>query len=159
MVICIGFSVFFYHPRHPGNLARPAGDIGAWRLDQQGSTKGQIAVDGDAIRVKIDQIDGISFHLELYQHSTTLIGGRRYRVRFKAKSDNPIVFKVAAIINHPDWHNLGLNEETGTTREWKDFDYTFTATGADGQGDKVPSFLIGYTVGTLWIKDLLVEEA
>jgi hypothetical protein len=156
-VIVVVLAILLYRPRQEGNLVGPAAELASWHWEQQGKASGGVTIDGDAVKVQVLAVDGVSYHLQLFQQKAVLYNGRTYRVRFKAKADRPYTLKVAAGINHPDYHEMGMAQEVSMTSDWQPYEFTFRAEGADGQRNKIPSFVCAYALGTFWVKDLTVE--
>jgi hypothetical protein len=54
--------------------------------------------------------------------------------------------------------NQGLDTSFALIDRWAPFESRFTAEHANGHPSRAPAFVLGGTVGTIWIKNLMVEE-
>lgn len=140
-----------------GNILKPANDVKNWRLEQHESAKGTIAVEGDAIVFDVTET-GDDWHLQAFQTPLDLKNDAEYAVTFKAKAGEERPVRVQAGIDEEDWHNIGLDEEVTLGKEWKDYEYKFTATDVRPMKNRV-GFVMGMAKGKVFVKDLVVKPA
>ena len=131
--------------------------MGAWQWFQYGNASGSVALDGDALRCTILRASTNEADLLLYQVGTAVENGRTYRIKFSAKADKDRVMVVNSSVNHMMYTNIGLKVPVPLTKEWQPFQYIFVGENADGLNDRLPTFVVGQTTGTVWIKDVVLE--
>ena len=78
-------------------------------------------------------------------------GGTTYAVRFRAKADAPRSIQLAAEVEEPDWHSIGLREAVLLTEDWQTYQYEFQAKDIAALNRIV--FWLGDCTGTVWIAD------
>ena len=148
-------------PTGPGLLSRTL----PWTIEHQGTSQAGLTGIGEempmpsnavGIVVRVPQVDGTAWHVQVHQTGIDLHDGETYTVTFQAKADAARTLPVAASLDQSDWHNVGLDENAALTTEWKPFSYVFTA------HDAVPyharlAFTLGGQTGTVWIDDLQIH--
>jgi hypothetical protein len=153
----IGFLVF-HKPHQQGNLVKPITQIGQWYWQAIDPAKAVVSAEGDALRCDISKTDGTAWHVQYMFKKVTLVEGRQYRLRFAARATPDMVIVLSANAEWMDHHTIGLEKQVPLINQWVPYDYTFIAEKADGRPDRVPIFGMGTGVGTVWIKDLVLEE-
>jgi hypothetical protein len=159
VIALVTFSVEF-HNWHRRNLVRPVTDLQAWTWAQMPGASGGVSIDGDAMKFDLLKITPEIWRLQVFQRTVVLKEGQAYRVSFQAKASKQRTIVVGD--GHPpvgsDLGTMGFNETPLLGTDWKPYEYTFTAHNVDGQTDKLPWFQLGSTDGTVWIKDVEVNE-
>ena len=104
------------------------------------------------------KVDGTDWHLQAYRPRVDLEEGRQYTLKFKAVADGDVerTTKVIAQVHHDDFHNVGLSAEFKATKQWKDYEFTFTAKNVSLQRKHRLVFIFGNELGTIRIKDLIL---
>ena len=141
-----------------GNLLKPTADVKSWRLEQHEEGKGTIAVDAGAIVFDVTTPGGEEWHVQAFQTPLDLKNGIEYAVSFKAKASEERAVKLQAGIDEEDWHNIGLDEEVTLGKEWKDYEYKFTAADVRPMKNRV-GFVMGTSKGKVYVKDMVVKQA
>ncbi|MDB5294112.1 MAG: glycoside hydrolase family 16 [Phycisphaerales bacterium] len=143
-------------PAADGNVAKPTADVKSWRLEQHEEAKATIAVDAGAVVFDVTKDDGTDWHAQAFQTPVELKDGQEYAVTFSAKASDERAVKVQAAIDEEDWHPVGLDEEVALGKEWKAYDYKFTAADVRANKNRV-GFVFGQAKGKVWVKDLVVK--
>ena len=93
------------------------------------------------------------------KYTCTLVEGRQYHLTFTAKADHSRSMGVCAESGGLDLPvTMGLRASVEVPAEWKTFDYYFKASHVDGKPDKVPAVIMGGSVGTIWFKEIVLQE-
>lgn len=145
-------------PAADGNVLQKTDDVKSWRLEQHETAKGTIAAEDGAIAFDVTKEDGNDWHVQAFQTPVTLKKDVEYVVTFKAKAAAERAVKVQAGIDEEDWHNVGLDEEVTLGKQWKDYEYKFTADNVSATKNRV-GFVLGMAKGKVWVKDLVVKPA
>jgi hypothetical protein len=141
------------------NLVTPIASTGTGWVFQSGKTApAAFHAEGDAMRIDIAGVDQEAWHIQGFHTDTKLREGAQYQIRFEAKSDHPFVATVQAVSESSDFHNIGLDTKIALTNQWSPYTFTFVAHALDGHSARVPLFLLGSDTGTVWIKNVVVEE-
>jgi len=156
ILTCIGAAA----PESPveGNIARKTDEVKNWRFEQHEDAKGTISVESGAIVFDVTKDDGTDWHVQAFQTPLDLKDGTEYIVTFKAKSEGVRPARLQAGIDEDDWHNVGLDEEITLGREWKDYDYKFTANDTRPMKNRI-GFVLGMEKGKVYVKDLVLKPA
>jgi hypothetical protein len=157
VVSVIGFLVF-HRSHQSGNLVKPITQIGQWNWQDTSPAKAALSAEGDALRCDITEVDGTDWHVQYMFQKITLVEGRQYRIRFNARASRDFVIRLVATNGWSGQDALGLNKEIALIGRWMPYDFTFTAEKTNGRPDRVPIFVMGTAVGTVWIKDVVMEE-
>jgi hypothetical protein len=64
---------------------------------------------------------------------------------------------LLGLINEEDWHEIGLHETLGPSDDFKEFEFTFTATDVKETNNRI-GFVLGDSKGTVSVKDLTLTE-
>jgi hypothetical protein len=139
------------------NLLKPTNKVESWRFEQHEGGKGEIKVDGDAIKFTVKESDGTDWHVQAVQTDLDLKEGKEYTVKFKAKASTDRSVGVHAGIDQEDWHQIGLGDSAYLTKEFKDQSFTFTATGVVAKKNRI-AIVLGLDKGDVWIKDMTLTE-
>ena len=140
------------------NVLKPTADVKNWRLEQHEEAKATIAAADGAVVFDVTNEDGTDWHVQAFQTPVDLKNDVEYRVTFKAKADAERAVKVQAGIDEDDWHVVGLDEEVTLGKEWKEYEYKFTATDTRAMKNRV-GFVMGMAKGKVYVKDLVVAQA
>ena len=65
---------------------------------------------------------------------------------------------LLGLINQEDWHEIGLHEEMGSSDDFKQYEFTFTALNDVVPNNNRIGFVLGADKGTVSIKDLTLTE-
>jgi hypothetical protein len=139
------------------NMLKPANDPESWRLELAEGGKGDMKANGDAIVFNVAEIDGTDWHVQAYQTKLDLKNGKDYVVKFKAKAPKATLLLVVCGIDQEDWHEVGLHEELGPSEDFKQYEFTFTASDVAEDNNRL-GFVMGNDKGTVSIKDLSLTE-
>ena len=145
-------------PKDTKNLLPPTNKPDSWRFEQHESAKGNIKAEGDAIALTVTETDGTEWHVQAARPNLDLKEGKQYTFAFKAKADADRSIQVNAMIDQDDWHNIGLSETLELTKDWKPFEYTFTAENVAGMKKNRITVVIGNEKGTVLIKEMTLIE-
>jgi hypothetical protein len=141
-----------------GNLLKPANKAENWRFEQHEQGKGKMTPEGEAMVFTVTEADGTDWHVQAFQTPLDLKDGTEYVVTFKAKAADARSVKVQAGIDEEDYHTIGLDEQVDIGKDWKDYEYKFTA--ADTKPNKNRfGFVLGGEKGTVHVKDLVLKPA
>ncbi|HEX4794365.1 MAG TPA: carbohydrate binding domain-containing protein [Humisphaera sp.] len=138
------------------SLTRKTDDVKNWRLEQHEQAKGAIAAVDGAIVFDVTKEDGTDWHVQAFQSPIAVKENQEYTITFKAKADAERPIKVQAGIDVDDWHLIGLDEDITLTKEWKDYQYTFTANNVSKEKNRV-GIMLGMATGKVYVKDLAMK--
>jgi hypothetical protein len=159
IVVCsVAAFLVFHRPLHEGSLIKPVTNLTAWQWKQYTSANGSINLDGDALRCDILNVGESASQLVLYQSIPSLRDGQNYRLTFNAKADKNLPIIAAASLGWKDFHSVGLYKQVALTQEWKKYELPFKGERTDGHEVHAPIFLMGLSTGTIWLKDVVLEE-
>lgn len=139
------------------NMLKPTNKVDSWRFEQHDGGKGEIKVDGDAIKFTVKETDGTDWHVQAIQTDLDLKEGKEYTVKFKAKASDDRSVGVHAGIDQEDWHQIGLGDSAYLTKEFKEQSFTFTASNVVAKKNRI-AIVIGLDKGDVWIKDMTLTE-
>jgi dipeptidyl aminopeptidase/acylaminoacyl peptidase len=120
------------------------------------SAQATLAREGDAYRVQVTAGFGVDWHAQVFQSFDDLQEGATYVVRFRAKADVPRKLVLAAQIDDPDWHLVGLRKVVSLTQDWREYQYEFQAKNL-GTRNRV-YIPLGDRKGTVWIADFTLAK-
>ncbi|HEX8912293.1 MAG TPA: carbohydrate binding domain-containing protein [Humisphaera sp.] len=140
------------------NVVKPTADVKNWRLEQHEEAKATIAAADGAIVFDVTKEDGTDWHVQAFQTPVELKNQQAYVVTFQAKADAERAVKVQAGIDEEDWHPVGLDEEVTLGKEWKAYEYKFTAEDVKPVKNRI-GFVLGQAKGKVYVKDLVVKPA
>jgi hypothetical protein len=162
ITVAIIGCIFFLPRKHQAghvNLVKPITQVGSgWHHDYEKWLQVNMTAEGDALRVDIPQTDKMPEHAQCYFDGAPLKDGSQYRLRFEAKADKQFIMRVQAAVIYRGYPNAGLDERVPLVTEWLPYTYTFTAGGMNGRTARIPLFLLGTDTGTVWIKNVVLEE-
>src|SRR4051812_13180534 len=156
VLVLSGLALFAADKPAAKNVVNKTDDVKNWRLEQHEEAKGTIAAADGAIVFDVTKEDGTEWHVQAFQTPIDLKEGQEYIVTFKAKADGERVMKVQAGIDVEDWHTIGLDEEVTLGKEWKDYEYKFTAADVKAMKNRI-GFVLGMAKGKVYVKDLVVH--
>jgi hypothetical protein len=139
------------------NLLKPTNELESWVFQLTDDGQGEMKVDGDAIVFHTTQTTGTDWHVQAYQTEVDLKEGQNYVVKFQMKSPEPVQRLLVGQINEEDWHEIGLHEDLQPTKDYKDYEFTFTATDVVDKNNRI-GFVLGIDKGVVSIKDLTLTE-
>ena len=139
------------------NLLKPANDLESWKFELTEAGKGEMKLDGDSIVFTVTETTGTNWHVQAYQVGVALKEGKQYVIKFKMQSPDAAQVLLIGQINEEDWHEFGLHEEIFPGKEFKDYEFTFTATNAKEDNNRI-GFVLGTTKGTTIVKDLTLTD-
>jgi hypothetical protein len=149
------------HARAGNNLIPAASDLTAWQWGQDVSTKGRFFLEDGAIRCDSLEVDQNPWHLGLSHNGIVLESGHRYHIAFSAKADQlrKIMVRGDQAGHGGKWDGIGLEESVLLDTQWSNHEVTFTPIdSATGHVVTLPIFSVGDKVGTVWIKNVVVEK-
>lgn len=135
------------------NLLKKTADVDSWRLEQHESGKGKIEVKDEAIVFTVETPGSENWHVQAYQVDLDLKDDQDYTLKFKISSPNRHFVLVVAGIDEDDYHEIGLHEEFLASSEFKEHEFTFTATDT-AKGKNRVGFVIGTEKGAVSVKDI-----
>src|SRR3990172_13064615 len=130
------------------NLLMPTNDTDSWVLELSEDAKGEMKVDADAIVFKTTKTNGTDWHVQTYQTGLDLEDGKHYVVKFQMKSPDEVTVVLVGQIHEEDWHEIGLHEEIQPEKEYKDYEYEFTATDTVEENNRI-GFVLGISEGEM----------
>jgi hypothetical protein len=137
------------------NLLKPANKAQSWRLEQHEQGKGKMEPADDAMVFVVTEADGTDWHVQAFQR-LDLKEGNEYVVTFQAKATEPRSVRVQAGVDEDDWHTIGLDETAELGKDWKAYEYKFTA--ADTRPNKNRfGFVLGGEKGVVHVKDVVLK--
>lgn len=139
------------------NMLKATNKVESWRFEQHEGGKGEIKVDGDAIKFTVKESDGTDWHVQAIQTDLDLKEGKEYTVKFKGKASSDRSVGVHAGIDQEDWHQIGLGDSAYLTKEWTDQSFTFTASNVVAKKNRI-AIVLGLDKGDVWIKDMTLTE-
>ena len=142
---------------HPNLLAAPE-DADSWQVHGVGTAHATLRREGGTLRLDIASVDGVAQHLQCFQRGVNLQEGHDYTLKFRSRSDVLRDVQVAALLDQPDYHNVGLKKITPLLPVWQTFTYTFRVTHPLTNDTSVPCFMLGNKSGTVWLADVSVTE-
>jgi hypothetical protein len=154
--ICLALTVLAVADE-PKNLLNPTNKVESWRWEEHEGGKGAVKADGDAIVFHVAKVTGTDWHVQAVQTNLDLKDGHEYTLKFKAKCDSGCTIGINAMIDQEDWHQIGLNEQITTSKEYKEYQYTFRADGVVPKKNRI-SVLLGFEAGTVFVKDMTLTE-
>jgi hypothetical protein len=156
----VAFFVLHPHSKHQSqNLVTPITErTTGWTHDALADLRVTFSAENDALRVDIPQIDTTDYHVQCYFHPVQLKEGAQYRIRFEAKASNEFVMKLQSLSEWRGFPNSGLDTKVALVTQWVPYSFTFTAHGLNNRTARVPVFLMGTNTGTVWIKNVVLEE-
>lgn len=153
------FLVSNLMPAQAAELAAPFSRIystsstdSGWDFGQGFSAQGAMALDGDAARCTVLQVDGDASHLKLTYIGAALVNGQTYTLRFRAKADAPRLLQVFG--DNSKHAAVGLNQVVHLTTDWTTFQTSWTAHDVLDSHNNAPQFWIGQNPGTVWLSDV-----
>lgn len=137
---------------------------GKWWLGAQGSAKGSLQFpDGQAnglqspMHIKIDNTDGMTWHLELHLPNLDIQDNCGYTLTFKAKAAKPRQMTVAVMRDREDYRSIGLQTNAKLQTEWKTFTYTFQGNKTDPGHNRL-TFKVGGSSEDIWIDNVQITS-
>ncbi|MDQ3813512.1 MAG: carbohydrate binding domain-containing protein, partial [Armatimonadota bacterium] len=152
-----------------------------WMIERQPTTRAEMAVEevdaaeppalslpppnlpapklppGRALHVKVQEIDGTIWHLQLHQIGLDFKNGETYTVAFWARANASRKMQVYSKLHKDPWRDLGLRQEVQLTQVWKRYTMTFTAQGAEPNSNRL-TFALGNALGDVWLADVSVRS-
>jgi hypothetical protein len=166
-IVILGGTAIFGYLKYRDNQSRvyipmPTNTGDGWFLytADDHTAKESLSMDNGALRCECTQSNGQPSGVLVTQNRVIADAGRKYRISFAARSDSP--HKITVTAEQGGYggsnDNIGLTETYTINDRWSKHDATFTATGKLGHRVAMPVFNLGAKTGTVWIKDVLVEE-
>lgn len=135
------------------NLLKPANKAESWRLETTDGGKCDMKIDGDSVVFQVKEVDGTNWHVQAIQPDLDLKEGGKYVLKFEARSPDRNDIMVNAMIDQPDWTEIGLHEEITLGKEFREYSYEFTASGTVAKKNRI-GFVLGTTKGEVMIKNV-----
>lgn len=137
----------------PTNLLKPTHKEDSWRLEQVEGGKAKMKVDENSVTFQVTAVDSTDWHVQAVQTDLDLKENAAYTLKFKARSPEKVTISVNSMIDQDDWHEIGLHEDVTLEKEYKDYSYQFTATGAVSKKNRI-SFVMGNAKGEVQLKEV-----
>jgi WD40 repeat protein/serine/threonine protein kinase len=143
-------------PVQAGRWPPPIESARLFSLEQYGTAKATLGIEGNVCRIDVSAVDGVNWHVRISQALEDLQQGATYTLRFRAKADAPREIFLCAQIDEQDWHSIGLWENVPLTEKWQDYRYQFQA--KDFGAENMIRFTAGERIGTVWIADFRLTK-
>jgi len=130
----------------------------SWRFEQHEGGKGSLKATDDAIELTVAEVDGTDWHVQAIRTGLDLKNGKQYVLKFQAKASESRSIGVNAGIDEEDWHNIGLQESAFLSKEYKPFEFTFTADGVAAEKKNRIALVLGDSKGTVTVKNMTLTE-
>lgn len=143
-------------PEITGPPLKATNDEATWTFELNGDGKGVMAAVGDAIVFVTSKTAADNWAVQAYQGGLKLTDGKEYVLKFKAKSPESMPILVMSQVQGGDWHESGLHQEVSLTPDYKDYEYTFTASGAGDEPNRV-GLILGTSTGVTYVKDMTLD--
>ena len=141
------------------NILKPTNRIGSWILEQKDEGTGSMRVDGDSIVFTTSKTGSKVWHVQAFQAQLNLQEGVEYTVSFEAKANrNDSVVLLQAMVNEPDWHNIGLNETVVLAKKFEKHEFTFTAEKVADKKNRL-GFVLGTQTDDVTVRNLILRQA
>ncbi len=131
-----------------------------WQFRAKDPAEAHTFIEDKAFKVTVVRPTATASDVQVIQGGMKMQNGQKWHLHFRAKASPARRVKLSAIVRGGDFHGIGLREEIRVEPEWRDYDYTFTASKVseeEGQ-NQFPSISFGDKVGTVWIIGMQVEE-
>jgi hypothetical protein len=135
------------------NLLKPTANVASWRFEEIEGGHGEIANEESAIAFKVTKVDGVVWHVQVFQYDLDIKENETYTVRFQAKASQERSMLLVAMIDEDDWHEIGLHEDLSLTTAYQNFEFTFRATDTVKKKNRI-GFMLGDDVGTVFLKEM-----
>ena len=120
-----------------------------------GETRSPRAFEVPSLRATVNSNSGPDWHVQIHVPGLTYEAGRAYTLRFRAKCSTPSSMLASAVLDEPDWHNVGLSQSVKVGPAWREYSVPFTATEPRPEHNRI-GFTIGALRGVLEIEGLTV---
>ena len=106
-----------------------ANQAAGWNLNQEGGSvcSQAPAAEGRGVRVTVSKAGSANWHSQLSHYGVHLEGGKRYRLRFRARADAPHKIYTCTQETVAPYGMAGLWTEVKVETGWQVFEYFFTA--------------------------------
>jgi K+-dependent Na+/Ca+ exchanger-like protein len=128
----------------------------SWKQEAGNGVQMTVTPEEQALKIEVSQTKGTDWHAQIHQTGLSLEAGQSYTLSFQARSPDSRSVNVAAMLDQPDWRNLGLRRTVKLSREWKAYRFTFVAHDTVANHDRL-SFAFGAQDGTLWLRDVALQ--
>lgn len=139
------------------NLLKPTNNLESWRVETHEEGKGTAKVEDDTIVFSTEKTTGTNWHFQAFQVDLDLKNGKEYVLTFEAKGEGGQAVGISAMIDQEDWHSIGVAEEIYLGKEFKKYEYKFTATETAPKKNRV-GFTLGNDKGNVSIKNMSLIE-
>jgi hypothetical protein len=137
----------------------PITSIGTgWTFAATPPARATFTSEGDALRVDIPQVDTNDYDVECHFSGIRVTEGTQYRISFEAKAASDDAVHLQADAEYRGFPSIGLDTNVPLTTQWAPHSYTFTVRGLNGRPSTVPVFCLGTNAGTVWIRNVVVQE-
>jgi hypothetical protein len=128
-----------------------------WKQEAGNGVQMTVTPEEQSLKIEVSQTRGTDWHAQIHQTGLSLETGKTYTLSFQARSPGSRAMNVAAMLDQPDWRNLGLARTVKLTPEWKTYRFTFVARDTVANHDRL-SFAFGAQDGTLWLRDVALQS-
>ena len=137
-------------------LLKPTNGEDTWVFEINGEGKGAMWIIDEAAIFLISNVTGTNWHVQANQHGLDLEEGKEYVAKFQLKSPEELNLLLLATIDEGDYHGVGLTEEVAATKEYKDYEYTFTASNVVKGNNRI-GFALGDGKGIVYVKNFSLK--
>jgi len=130
----------------------------SWRFEQHEGGKGSLKAADDAIEFTVSEVDGTDWHVQAIQTGLDLKNGKQYVLKFQAKASESRSIGVNAGIDEEDWHTIGLQDSAFLGKEYKPFEFSFTADNVAAEKKNRVALVLGDSKGTVTVKNMTLTE-
>jgi hypothetical protein len=137
-------------------LLGPTNVEDSWTFEISDEGKGAMWIIKEAAIFLISNTTGTNWHVQAYQTGLDLEEGKEYVVTLQMKSPEELTVALQTLVDEGDYHSVGLNEEISTTKEYEDYEFTFTASNV-AKGKNRISLVLGDAPGIVYVKNMSLK--
>ncbi|MCH2178075.1 MAG: GDSL-type esterase/lipase family protein [Mariniblastus sp.] len=138
------------------SLLKPTNQLSTWKLELTKDGKGELLVSGDSLELKTIQVGEENWYVQAYQTGLLLKEGEQYRVSLDLKSPDGCSVLLSAMINQPDWHNVGLRKFIEPGDRYETYDFVFTAKDVEKEKNRI-GLVFGAKKGSVFVKNMTLK--
>lgn len=129
-----------------------------WTSENQGNGVVEFQPrDGQNTVITVTSNGGPDWHIQAHLGGLTLVNGKNYTLRFRARADRETSVGVDSRLDKPDWRFLGLGATAALTPSWREFAMTFTARNTEPGHARI-GFVLGASRGRIELADIRLQE-
>ncbi len=142
----------------PIKQATRALTLAPWELQLHGDAESSMSSTKDTVVINTTKIGEKVWHAQLFHPKLELEEGAFYKVSFDIKSDtgkgNAL---VQAMINEPDWHEVGLHQKIELSKQFVRHEFKFKAT-QTSKGKNRIGLVVGYQIAKITVRDFVLKK-